>query len=78
MLHIGERGVESILTCIGITGEVARPSYKGVTLMLTRGNRPEADGANNRRVAQGRLRGDNGVGEVVVDALFRLLDQESS
>lgn len=65
-IHTGKE----VLTRISITREVARPSHKRVTLMLTRRDRVKTDSADDGRVAEGGLGRDDGIGDVVVDALW--------
>lgn len=57
-------------TSIGIRGKVAGPLDKGGALELTASDGVEADGADDTAVAQGRSRGDDRVGDVVVDGLL--------
>ena len=57
------------LTGIGVGRELAAPLHKGVALVLARRDGIGADGADDAGVAEGRLRGDDRVGDVVVDAL---------
>jgi hypothetical protein len=60
-------------TSIGVAGEVSAPGNKGLTLVLAGGDGVGADGADNGGVAQGGLRRDDAVGDVVVDAGVLLL-----
>ena len=64
-------------TGISIAGEVSAPGDKSLTLVLAAGDGVGADGADDGSVAQGGLRGDDAVGDVVVDAgVLLLLDLE--
>ena len=56
-------------TGISVAGEVAGPSDESVALVLARRDGIGADGADDAGVAEGGLRGDDRVGDVVVDAL---------
>ncbi|KAI6758247.1 hypothetical protein HG530_010487 [Fusarium avenaceum] len=65
-------------TGVSIAGEVSAPGDIGVTLVLAGGDRVGADGADDGGVAQGGLRGDDAVGDVVIDAgVLLLLDLEN-
>lgn len=58
-------------TSIGIVGEVTAPLNKSAALKLTRCDGIAANGAQDTRVGQLGLGGDDGVGDVVVDGLVR-------
>lgn len=58
-----------IRTGIGIRREVASPGDEGLALVLAGGDGVGADGGDNGGVAQLGLSRDDGVGDVVVDAL---------
>jgi hypothetical protein len=58
------------LTGIGIAGEVASVLDEGGALEVAAGDGVAADGAEDGGVGQGGLGGDDGVGDVVVDALL--------
>jgi hypothetical protein len=58
---------------VGVAGEVSAPGDKGVALVLAGGDGVGADGADDGGVAQGGLRRDDAVGDVVVDAGVLLL-----
>lgn len=60
---------DSRLTGIGIAGKVASVLDEGGALEVTAGDGVAADGAEDGGVGQGGLGGDDGVGDVVVDAL---------
>jgi len=60
-------------TSISIRREVAGPLDIGAALELARRHSIAADGADYRRVADCRLRGDDRVGDVVVDRRVLLL-----
>ena len=58
-----------VRTGIGIRREVASPGDEGLALVLAGGDGVGADGGDDRGVAQLGLSRDDGVGDVVVDAL---------
>lgn len=60
---------QRMLTGVGVAGEVASVLDEGAALVLTAGDGVAADGADDGGVGQSRLGGDDGVGDVVVDAL---------
>lgn len=60
-------------TGIGVRAEVAGPLDVGAALVLARGDGEAADGADDRGVADSGLRGDDGVGDGVVNAGVLLL-----
>ena len=57
------------LTSIGIAREIASPLHKRAPLMLAARDRVAAHRAQHARVAELRLRSNDGVGDVVVDCL---------
>ena len=63
---------DKLLTSISVAREVASPLNEGSALVRARSDREAADSAENAGVAQGWLRGDDGVGDGVLDALFAL------
>lgn len=62
-------GCVVVRTSVGIGREVASPSDEGLALVLARGDGICADGRDDGGVAQLGLSRDDGVGDVVVDAL---------
>ena len=58
-----------VRTGIGIRREVASPGDEGLALVLAGGDGVGADGGDDGGVAQLGLSRDDGVGDVVVDAL---------
>ena len=59
------------LTSVSVAGEVAGVLDVGGALEVTAGDGVAADGGDDGGVGQGRLGGDDGVGDVVVDGLER-------
>jgi hypothetical protein len=72
VLLIGRFG-RSRLTGIGIAGEVASVLDEGGALVVTAGDGVAADGADDGGVGEGGLGSDDGVGDVVVDGLKRMI-----
>jgi len=60
-----------VRTGIGIRREVASPGDEGLALVLAGGDGVGADGGDDGGVAQLGLSRDDGVGDVVVDALWK-------
>lgn len=56
-------------TGISVGGEVSGPGDEGLALVLAGGDGVCADGAHDGGVGEGGLRGDDRVGDEVVDAL---------
>ena len=52
-----------------IAREIARPRDEGVALMLAGRDGVHADSRDDRSIAQSRLRGDDAIGDVVINGL---------
>lgn len=69
------KDLSTLLTGIGVTAERSGPLDKGGALLGTGGNGEQTDGAQRRGVREGRVGGDDGEGDVVLErAVLLLLD----